>query len=117
MASRTDIDNDLHREIGAFGADPLGYVRFAFPWGMPGTPLAAESGPEDWQCELLAVSRSTLYYRPQEPGAQELTGRFGTIHLRKHLIHNSVGDTCAVMPTFRCNGIKFVEKNYTGFRW
>ena len=53
MASRTDIQAELHREIGAFGTDPLGYVRFAFPWGMPGTPLAAESGPEDWQCELL----------------------------------------------------------------
>ena len=46
MASRTDIQAELHREIGAFGADPLGYVRFAFPWSMPGTPLAAESGPE-----------------------------------------------------------------------
>ena len=45
MASRTDIQAELHREIGAFGADPLGYVRFAFPWGMAGTPLADDSRP------------------------------------------------------------------------
>jgi hypothetical protein len=53
MASHTDLHTALHREIGAFGADPLGFVRFAFPWGMAGTSLAAESGPEPWQCELL----------------------------------------------------------------
>jgi len=26
---------------------------YAFDWGRPGTPLAGESGPEDWQRELL----------------------------------------------------------------
>ena len=53
MSGTTDAKAQLHREVGAFGLDPLGYVRFAFPWGMPGTPLAADSGPEAWQCEVL----------------------------------------------------------------
>ena len=53
MTGATDAKAELHRDVGAFGLDPLGYVRFAFPWGVPGTPLAADSGPEDWQCEVL----------------------------------------------------------------
>jgi hypothetical protein len=43
----------LHAEIGALRCDPLGYVMFAFPWGVPGTALADEDGPEDWQRDIL----------------------------------------------------------------
>ncbi|MFZ5784097.1 MAG: terminase [Pseudomonadota bacterium] len=49
-----ELDRRLHREIGALRFDPLGYVMFAFPWGIPGTPLASESGPEAWQARVLA---------------------------------------------------------------
>ena len=55
MSGTPDPKAELHRDVGAFGLDPLGYVRFAFPWGVPGTPLADETGPEDWQCELLQL--------------------------------------------------------------
>lgn len=44
---------DLADEIGAFTADPYGFVMFNWPWGMTGTPLADESGPEDWQRDIL----------------------------------------------------------------
>ena len=53
MSGATDAKAELHRDVGAYGLDPLGYVRFAFPWGVPGTPLATDGGPEDWQCEVL----------------------------------------------------------------
>jgi hypothetical protein len=43
----------LHREIGGFRCDPLGYVMYAFPWRQPGTALAEEDGPEDWQRDVL----------------------------------------------------------------
>ena len=33
--------------------DPLKFVLFVFPWGVPNTPLAAFSGPRKWQRELL----------------------------------------------------------------
>lgn len=29
--------------------DPRGFVKWAFPWGVPGTSLEREPGPEDWQ--------------------------------------------------------------------
>lgn len=33
--------------------DPLGFVMWAFPWGVEGTSLAAESGPDEWQSDEL----------------------------------------------------------------
>src|SRR5712664_3736470 len=50
---RADVRGRLHREIGAFRFDPLGYVLFAFPWGVAGTVLADEEGPEPWQRDIL----------------------------------------------------------------
>ena len=46
-------DRGLEREIRSYRRDPFGFVRFAFPWAKPGTPLAGETGPETWQRELL----------------------------------------------------------------
>lgn len=43
----------LHKEIGAFRFDPLGYVLYAFPWAKAGTALERESGPEPWQRAIL----------------------------------------------------------------
>lgn len=43
---------DLADEIGAFYADPLGFVRFAYPWREAGQ-LAHYDGPDDWQTTLL----------------------------------------------------------------
>lgn len=40
-------------DLASFEFDPLGYVLWAFPWGEPETELAHETGPDDWQRELL----------------------------------------------------------------
>src|SRR5437762_5437666 len=53
MPTVAEFDIALHREIGAFRYDPLGFVLFAFPWGVANTPLADESGPEQWQMDVL----------------------------------------------------------------
>jgi hypothetical protein len=53
MPTVADFEKALHREIGAFRYDPLGFVLFAFPWGVPNTPLADETGPEQWQMDVL----------------------------------------------------------------
>jgi hypothetical protein len=39
--------------IAGFTHDPLSFVLAAFPWGEPGTALEKESGPRQWQVELL----------------------------------------------------------------
>lgn len=39
--------------IVRFQHDPIGFVRTAFPWGQKGTPLEKQTGPYDWQLEVL----------------------------------------------------------------
>lgn len=52
MSPKIDADLELANEIAKFYADPLGFVKFAYPWGEPG-PLAHSSGPDEWQTEFL----------------------------------------------------------------
>lgn len=40
-------------ELASFEFDPLGFVLWAFPWGVEGTSLEEETGPEQWQIEQL----------------------------------------------------------------
>lgn len=44
---------NLADEVAKYFADPLGFVKFAYPWGEPGI-LSKETGPDDWQAALLA---------------------------------------------------------------
>ena len=40
-------------ELTKYTRDPLGFVRFAFPWGEPDSELANAKGPEPWQVRVL----------------------------------------------------------------
>ena len=44
--------------------DPLGFVDWAFPWGVADGPLAHHTGPEKWQADVLRQDRR----RPAEGG-------------------------------------------------
>src|SRR5215469_9400855 len=55
LPSRDTIERELFiRKASSFRTDPLGFVRWAYPWGEPGL-LANESGPDDVQCEFLTA--------------------------------------------------------------
>ena len=45
-------EEQLAHNVGGFAFDPLGFVRYAFPWGEG---VLAERGFEDWQREELEV--------------------------------------------------------------
>lgn len=45
---------NLTDEIAHYIGDPLGFVKFAYPWGEPGTMLADETGPDTWQFDVLS---------------------------------------------------------------
>lgn len=50
----------LADEISEFYFDPLGFVKFAYPWGEPGE-LEDDTGPDQWQTEFLVdLGRQTL---------------------------------------------------------
>lgn len=55
-----DPEADLIDDVGSFAFDPLGFVRYAFPWGEPGTVLAGKSGPDEWQIKVLEDVRNGL---------------------------------------------------------
>jgi hypothetical protein len=49
------IDDELSDEVGKYADDPLGFVKFAYPWGEAGTALADETGPDEVQTEFLSA--------------------------------------------------------------
>jgi hypothetical protein len=48
-----DPESELIEDIASFTHDPLGYVKYAFPWGEE-TELSDVQGPRAWQTELLS---------------------------------------------------------------
>ncbi len=51
-------EESLARDIAACANDPLRFVETVFPWGQGA--LAAETGPDAWQRDLLAAVRGGL---------------------------------------------------------
>lgn len=47
-----DLEQELIETVAGFFYDPLGFVRYAYPWGEDG-PLKDESGPDAWQSDFL----------------------------------------------------------------
>ena len=56
----TPEDLLLLDELGTYAYDPLAFVMWAFPWGEPGTELAKETGPDEWQRNLLERVRDGI---------------------------------------------------------
>jgi hypothetical protein len=54
------LEQKLLKDLAALSGDPLRFVRYAFPWGEPGSELAASQGPEPWQVDLLSQIRDGL---------------------------------------------------------
>jgi hypothetical protein len=55
MMKTKEADRQRERliHIERYRLDPLGFVRWAFPWGEADGPLAAHVGPERWQADVL----------------------------------------------------------------
>ena len=50
--AKPDPEQVLIEDVAGFFDNPLGFVRYAFPWGESGV-LAKEDGPDTWQVEVL----------------------------------------------------------------
>ena len=57
---RHDPEGDLIRIITGYRHDPLGFVRYAFPWGEAETELIGETGPRQWQVDALELIGRSL---------------------------------------------------------
>lgn len=51
-AKADDLEDQLIDDIAGFYDDPLGFVRYAYPWGESG-PLKDDDGPDEWQTDFL----------------------------------------------------------------
>lgn len=51
MKSKADTLEDAMVRLAK---DPVAWVRFAYPWGQPGTLLEHEEGPDQWQVDVLS---------------------------------------------------------------
>src|SRR5215469_877502 len=49
---RRSSEDELIADIAGFFDDPLGFVRYAYPWGEAGR-LKDETGPDEWQTAAL----------------------------------------------------------------
>lgn len=53
MSTPSPIDIEIAEQIAEFYADPLSFVKFAYPWRQPGL-LEDYDGPDTWQADFLA---------------------------------------------------------------
>ena len=51
VAVAPQLGQELVQDIASFHDDPLGFVKYVFPWGEG--DLEGQSGPDIWQAELL----------------------------------------------------------------
>ena len=51
-------ERELALQIGGYAYDPLGFVRFVFPWGSG--RLVDEPGPDEWQADVLRALGADL---------------------------------------------------------
>ena len=78
-ASRVDKDYSPEAEailtetIASFYDDPLGFVLYAFPWGVEGTELEDEPGPDVWQAQQLLRIGDAIKADPEGYQIQEAT--------------------------------------------
>lgn len=60
IALTEDPVGEVLDALAEFEFDPLGFVRWAFPWAQQGTSLANKAGPEKWQVEVLSYMGEQL---------------------------------------------------------
>ncbi|WP_240950230.1 hypothetical protein [Novosphingobium sp. ERN07] len=58
------VRREVIADLGRFTHDPLGFVLWAFPWGVQGTSLESEDGPDTWQREQLKALGDDLQVDP-----------------------------------------------------
>jgi len=67
MRTLTADDRALVEFMAEFTHDPYGHVLATYPWGKPGTELAEQAGPRDWQREYLIDIGKKLVEKKTDP--------------------------------------------------
>lgn len=60
MSAPSSKEQELMENIFKYKRDPLGFVLYAFPWGVKNTPLARFKAPRKWQVEEFEKIRQHM---------------------------------------------------------
>src|SRR3990167_1947635 len=66
-APDNNIEDELKKDIVKTFYSPYAFVIYNFPWGVPGTDLENEPGPDKWQKDLLLKIGEELLLRRDNP--------------------------------------------------
>lgn len=69
------VAEEQAKDLAGFFYDPLGFVRYVFPWNKK--DLLGEIGPEEWQEQFLKDLAEDLKVQGQEGGAIRFAARSG----------------------------------------
>jgi hypothetical protein len=86
------LDLALIDDIAGFYADPLGFVRYVFPWGEAG-PLKDEPGPDEWQTAYLRMLADKVRVEDIDAAVRIATA----CHPRLHAIDAKIETALVVM--------------------
>jgi hypothetical protein len=84
MTPSIDYETELHNTVSEFYADPLGFVMFAWPWGVAGGPLEHSTGPDENQRAFLVdlgrqvKARAFDGHTPVDPIRNSISSAHGT---------------------------------------
>jgi hypothetical protein len=62
-----NLQREIISDLGSFTHNPVGFVLWAYPWGVAGTSLATEDGPDVWQRTQLRYIGDALRDNPFSP--------------------------------------------------
>ena len=66
LLANLSFERKLQEDMSVFYADPYSYVMYAFPWGVKGTLLEEEEGPDQWQCDGLEAICEDITNNPYD---------------------------------------------------
>lgn len=67
---------ELAADLGRYSRDPLGWLYWAFPWGVPGGPLA-DKAPDTWHVEHMDELGAHLQTAPFKPYREAVASGHG----------------------------------------
>lgn len=65
--SALEAKRALAAKLASYRHDPLGFMLWAFPWGVEGTSLEHDAGPDEWQREEASEIGRLLRKAPFKP--------------------------------------------------
>lgn len=87
-----DHESQLVELIASCSSDPLRFVRVAFPWAEPSSPLELHDGPDVWQTQILTEVRDGL--RTLDEAIQEAVASghgVGKAHSYDYVVETPLG--------------------------